>query len=342
MRPERPEQLTGPLYLLTGAVGLALGPAGGTAALPLEFPAPAQVTAARSETFDSLALPTGPWDGRAVPYRRAEGLVHRQAWRLDAPGLSTLSLLAPLRDQITARGYRIVFECETEVCGGFDFRYALDLMPEPQMHVDLGDFRFLAADRGGEALLLMVSRSSAAGFVQMNRVTPTSPGGPAGAAASALAAAPGPGGAATEPAGGRPVTLSAANAEAAGAAAGLADRLAQAGGAVLGDLVFASGAATLAPGDYPTLLALADWLRANPSRRVMLVGHTDAAGGLEPNIALSRRRAESVRAKLIGRHGVPAAQVQAEGVGFLAPRASNETDEGRQANRRVEVVVIAP
>lgn len=340
MSPERPEQLTGPRSFAAAALILAAGPAPWAGALPLEFPAPALVTATKSETLASLALPTGPWDGRAVPHRLAEGQVQRQAWRIEAPGLSTLALLAPLRAQIEAQGYRIGYECETAVCGGFDFRYALDLLPEPQMHVDLGDFRFLAAEKGDEAILLIVSRTSTAGFVQMNRVMPANP------AAVTIAATPAPpakvvagaGTPAPVTATGGPVTLSAANA----VPGDLADRLARAGGAVLEDLVFASGAATLAPGDYPTLQALADWLRADPSRRVALVGHTDASGGLETNIALSRRRAESVRAKLIGRHDVPAQQVRAEGVGFLSPRASNDTDEGRQANRRVEAVVIAP
>ena len=340
MSPERPEQLTGPRSLAAAALILAVGPAPWAGALPLEFPAPALATAAKSETLASLALPTGPWDGRTVPHRLAEGQVHRQAWRIEAPGLSTLALLAPLRAQVTAQGYRVVYECETAVCGGFDFRYSLDLLPEPQMHVDLGDFRFLAAEKGGEALLLVVSRSSAAGFVQMNRVTPADQPAAQTIVASAAPAAgirPDPG-APSAPGEGGAVTLSAANA----AGTGLAERLAQTGGAVLEDLVFASGAATLAPGDYDSLMALADWLRADAARRVMLVGHTDAAGGLETNIALSKRRADSVRAKLIGRHGVPAQQVQAQGVGFLSPRASNATDEGRQANRRVEAVVIAP
>ena len=74
---------------------------------------------------------------------------------------------------------------------------------------------------------------------------------------------------------------------------------------------------------------------------VLLVGHTDAAGGLEANIALSRRRAASVVAHLVGELGVSRAQVSAEGVGYLVPRASNLTDQGRAENRRVEVVLTS-
>ena len=73
----------------------------------------------------------------------------------------------------------------------------------------------------------------------------------------------------------------------------------------------------------------------------MLVGHTDAVGGLAANVSLSKRRAESVRAVLISRHGIPAAQVSADGVGPLAPRASNLDAAGQAQNRRVEVFVTS-
>jgi OOP family OmpA-OmpF porin len=115
-------------------------------------------------------------------------------------------------------------------------------------------------------------------------------------------------------------------------------RLAEGASAVLEDLVFGSGSSELADGSYASLAELADWLAQDPQRRVVLVGHTDASGGLAANDALSQARAESVRNRLITRHGVAAAQVTAEGVGSLAPRDTNATDEGRARNRRVEVM----
>ncbi len=75
--------------------------------------------------------------------------------------------------------------------------------------------------------------------------------------------------------------------------------------------------------------------------QVILVGHTDASGPLDMNVAVSRKRAESVVARLINVYGVPSAQVSAEGVGYLSPRASNLTDEGRHKNRRVEAVLAS-
>jgi len=105
---------------------------------------------------------------------------------------------------------------------------------------------------------------------------------------------------------------------------------------VLEGLVFASGTATL-DAAQPMLEPLLDWLGANPDRRVTLVGHTDDAGTLEANIAVSRERAQSVREWLVSR-GIDATRLGAEGVGYLSPRDTNATEEGRARNRRVEVV----
>jgi OOP family OmpA-OmpF porin len=74
---------------------------------------------------------------------------------------------------------------------------------------------------------------------------------------------------------------------------------------------------------------------------VALVGHTDALGSLAGNTDLSRARAVSVRERLIAEYAVPAAQLTAEGVGYLAPRATNQTEDGRARNRRVEAIVTS-
>ncbi len=74
--------------------------------------------------------------------------------------------------------------------------------------------------------------------------------------------------------------------------------------------------------------------------RIMLVGHTDSVGGLDPNIALSRDRAASVRQRLIDAYGVAPNRLEAQGMGYLAPIASNLTAQGRETNRRVEAVLL--
>jgi len=71
------------------------------------------------------------------------------------------------------------------------------------------------------------------------------------------------------------------------------------------------------------------------------VGHTDNSGSLAANVALSKDRAAAVRKRLIEKLGVPAEQLTAEGAGWLSPRTSNLTPEGREKNRRVEAVLAS-
>jgi outer membrane protein OmpA-like peptidoglycan-associated protein len=314
-------------------------------ALTLDFASPADPTATRSDPQSSYRLPTGPFDGTAVPARLTEGAVQAQAWRIAGEGQSTLALMSGLKAQLGAQGWRVVYECEAQACGGFDFRFATEVLPEPDMHVDLGDFRYLAAEKGDEVASLIVSRSASAGFVQLTRVSSAPATGTAPPVILADKGDPVPDDrtATLSVPSGQSTTFSTAGAPPfppPDAAAGpLLSRLEQTGSAALDDLRFASGSADLEDGEYASLSMLAGWLRADATRRVALVGHTDASGALEANIALSRRRAEQVRAVLTGPLEVPRAQVVAEGVGYLSPRASNLTEAGRQANRRVEVVV---
>jgi OmpA-OmpF porin, OOP family len=70
------------------------------------------------------------------------------------------------------------------------------------------------------------------------------------------------------------------------------------------------------------------------------VGHTDKQGAYENNIDLSRRRANAVVKALAASHGVDAKRMRGAGVGTLTPAATNDTEEGRAENRRVEIVKL--
>lgn len=336
---------------------------GPVTALTLDFGAEARQTGARIERSTSYEMPVGPFAQGAIPTQRVEGALDQRAWRIAAPGRSTLDLLAPLRRQLTDAGFEVIYECEAVHCGGFDFRYGTEVLPEPEMHVDLGDFRYLAAQKPGtglpgskqpgpEVVSLIVSRAVDSGFIQVTRAGHPAPpaAAPPPAAATATPPAPAQGGAepAAVPPGGPDVAAAppepvagpdpAPPAPQVPADGSLAQGLATGGAQVLADLVFASGAAKLSEGDFASLAELAAFLKANPQARVMLVGHTDASGALAANIALSRERARSVRQRLLTDFAIPAGQVEADGVGYLSPRAPNDTEAGRLANRRVEVV----
>ncbi|ARC87317.1 OmpA family protein [Rhodovulum sp. MB263] len=315
-------------------LALALLWPGLAGAMVPQLPETATVVADETEAASSLRIPTGPYDGRIVPSERAEGAIRRLVWQAPLEGRSTLQVIEPLKAELIAGGYRIAFQCAAAGCGGFEFRFATDTLPEPAMHVDLGDFRFLAAEKtrpdGTDHVTLMVSRSEERAFVQITRVGRAEPAPAVQSTKSPEADAP--------------LGIEAGNGQDTPAEdeAGLAERLARDGHAVLAGIDFATAETTLGTGPFPALEALADYLRAHPGSKVVLVGHTDTQGGLAGNIALSRKRAEAVRDHLVGRLGIPAAQVAAEGVGFLAPLASNATDRGRTENRRVEAVLDTP
>ncbi|WP_099826977.1 OmpA family protein [Oceaniglobus indicus] len=286
-------------------------------ALTLDLPAQGRVTVDAVVAGDRTRLPVSPFANGTVETRAFTGQIRRTAWKLSSQGLTTFQILDPLRAQLTANGYDVVFDCADRTCGGFDFRFATDVVPAPAMYVDLGDFRYLLAERGkDDAIALMVSRAPGAGFVQMTEVTPQD--------SEAV----------------RVVTSSKSMDPLATVAEGdLADALRNTGAAPLDDLLFDTGSSDLSDGDFTSLRDLADYLRDTPATVVTLVGHTDDEGGLAGNIALSKRRAQSVRQRLIRDYEVPADRLRAEGVGFLAPRAANTSDEGRLANRRVEAIV---
>lgn len=87
------------------------------------------------------------------------------------------------------------------------------------------------------------------------------------------------------------------------------------------------------------LEAMAAVLKATPAMKVFIVGHTDNQGEFAANTALSQKRAEAVAAALSGKYGIAPARLLARGVANLAPVASNEGEEGRAKNRRVEMVL---
>ncbi|NNK79648.1 MAG: OmpA family protein [Litoreibacter sp.] len=295
------------------------------AAVELSFPGPARETFNKAEDFTSYKMPVGPFAEGAIQTVVAEGPLSRIAWRVAVVDVSTLAVMDSLRQQVESIGFELLYECETRECGGFDFRFQTDVLPEPVMHIDLGDFRFLSAQRLGgaipEYLSLFVSRSEDFAYVQLIIVG----GGTDGSVSvvSQIEDVP---------------VLSTAGSLRNG---GVAQNLEEFGRVVLEDLIFATGEVSLLASEYESLRELSDYLKEDPARRVTLVGHTDAVGSLEANIELSRQRAKAVLDGLVTGFGVSEEQVAFEGIGYLAPRAGNQTEAGRTANRRVEVVLTS-
>jgi outer membrane protein OmpA-like peptidoglycan-associated protein len=121
------------------------------------------------------------------------------------------------------------------------------------------------------------------------------------------------------------------------AAALLAD-LDRVGHTVLQGIYFDTDEAVVKPESEAALTEIAKLLNDNPEMTAFIVGHTDMTGSLEHNIDLSSRRAAAVIEALVANHGVSAGRLTPQGVGPLAPVASNDTEAGRALNRRVELV----
>jgi len=105
-------------------------------------------------------------------------------------------------------------------------------------------------------------------------------------------------------------------------------------------LLFAQDSDELTPASRDNLRRLANSLEKYPNTRLMLVGHTDTQGGTDRNQSLSERRAQSL-ASFLEQLGVNRARMTALGRGDAEPIATNDTDAGRQWNRRIEIAIYA-
>ncbi|MHB8877022.1 MAG: OmpA family protein [Myxococcaceae bacterium] len=103
-------------------------------------------------------------------------------------------------------------------------------------------------------------------------------------------------------------------------------------------IYFDTGKAVVKPESTPALEQVAKLLKADATLKLWVVGHTDSVGGAEANMKLAQARGEAVVTVLSTAHGIAAARLKGYGVGPLAPVASNESEEGRAKNRRVELV----
>jgi OOP family OmpA-OmpF porin len=110
------------------------------------------------------------------------------------------------------------------------------------------------------------------------------------------------------------------------------------GHAAIYGIYFDTNQSVLKPESQKALAEIARLLKGDPGLKVYVVGHTDSTGVYEANIKLSLDRATAVVQNLTAKHGIAASRLKAGGAGPLAPVASNDTDEGKAKNRRVELV----
>lgn len=118
----------------------------------------------------------------------------------------------------------------------------------------------------------------------------------------------------------------------------LYDAIVEKGRVATQGIYFDTGSDRIRPESAPTLKEIASMLSEHGDLKLAIEGHTDNVGQAATNQTLSEKRAEAVKAELVAKYGVDAARLSSKGLGATKPVSPNETPEGRQNNRRVELV----
>jgi flagellar motor protein MotB len=121
-------------------------------------------------------------------------------------------------------------------------------------------------------------------------------------------------------------------------AAALGDDITRTGHAAVYGIYFDTAKAEINPESDAALKEVAKLLQQRPQLTLFVVGHTDNVGSLASNMDLSKRRADAVAVALATKYGVAVARLSAQGAGPIAPVSSNDAEDGRAKNRRVELV----
>lgn len=118
----------------------------------------------------------------------------------------------------------------------------------------------------------------------------------------------------------------------------MAEKISATGSVALYGIYFDFNKADVKPESTPTLEQIYQLLLDNSTMKLLVVGHTDNVGSFEYNMDLSKNRAIAVVNALVNRYGIDSARLMPVGVSFASPVASNSSEEGQAKNRRVELV----
>lgn len=347
----------GPHIFLILLFILAIFGSGSAGAGDLDWvPAPTDTSRIYEKVFkqDDYTLITGPVKIRDQIEQGTdlEGRVTRSVYK--APiGKPRELIFRSYLDALRHAGFEILFHCETKKCGGI--RFYQTLQPVPRMRTDPWHFHYLAArhGEGEEAIHLSFLLSSTRDSVYAARVlvvqpepdtvAEMSPEPPRKAddtevhvstaedpsESASLAETETPALIDTDP---TPQKVEFLDAEA------MAKQIAKSGSVALYSIFFDTNSASIRAASAPTLEQVVKLLEKEPELNLIVVGHTDNVGRLHYNLQLSERRAAAMVKQLVTRYGVNKKRLRSAGVGFLAPVASNDSEEGRAKNRRVELV----
>ena len=304
----------------TAALGLllpVLASAEGSVGVSLLVPDNLRLTHEETLSYDQTSIPVGILQGGQVPTKIVSGPVRKRSWTSKDNATTIDQFIETLLSQLDETSYNKLLDCHDVTCGSFDFRFQIDVLPAPYVYINLGNFRYVSLQFGAQYKTVLISKLANTLWLQIiETAEETEISSTAFVALSA------------KPDNGIPMMTGQ-----------VSEKLRENGHSVLSDLEYDSGSSNLGVGPFKSLRELAEYLLTNPEVSVFLVGHTDNVGSLAANITLSKDRAKAVIDRLVEKYGVNPSQMSWDGVGYLSPIASNNTEKGRELNRRVEVVI---
>lgn len=277
----------------------------------IDLPSSAKLVASDQSDTKNISLALSSWD-REIGISRLNitGKTVTNVYQIDGTSLTLDQMFKPIIDDLENRKFSVELYCNTQVCGGFNFRKNLEIFKPPFMLINVANYSVVTAKKNNTAVSLIASKLGTTIYLQVVSI---------GINENDLI---------------QPDIKSETNS--------FSLTLINEGAIVLDDLIYRSGSSTLGDGPFNSLLELARFLKSTPTASIILVGHSDSTGELSQNIELSKNRAQAVADRLINSHSIDQSRISAEGIGFLSPKTNNSTEISRKKNRRVEAVLILP
>ena len=277
----------------------------------LELPYSARLVLSDETDVKNISVEISAWDReKGISRLDFRGRTTTKVFQIDGTSLTLDQMLQPIITHLNDKQFNIELYCDTNVCGGFNFRKNLTVSNPPFMLVNVANYSVITAVKNSSAISLVASKLGNTIYLQVLSI---------GTTKNDLILQD------QEP-----------------LKDNYSSKLKEDGAIVLDDLIYRSGSADLGPGPFASLSALANFLKVTPSSSIILVGHSDAIGELRKNIELSRNRAQAVVDRLIKDYGIDQSRISAQGIGFLSPKTNNSTEKSRKKNRRVEAILIMP
>ena len=286
----------------------------GNSSEALTIPYKADLSYEKLSKNDIFYVITGKNDLLPEKDKPHSSMMLQQVWKIKNFSRTTDEIQKEIKNSLALKEYKIIFECDFKSCGGFKFRFNSNILNMPEMFVNLGNYKFLTAKainyEKSKFISYIISVGKNTGYIQINQF-----------------------GDEIE----KNIKKEQSKTFLKSLSANFNDNR---GSIILEGLKFKPGSADILESDLRILSDLANFLILNKKEKIILVGHTDASGPIKGNIKLSKDRAESVQKLFVKKFNVSPNQITINGVGFLSPIASNNTEAGREQNRRVEVIIV--